>query len=200
MLKYEHKNSPPIYYVPCYIRMKVNRVSDINYIEGSASIESDIRLWVMIRQLPEPVQREILHLARIDINNKESLLFADHIEPTKMDPGYKKNISKSAQGLLITLEMGLDIESDPFWSPFETVNLIAGLEIKKITLGDHNPDFAKELSASDRKLYEGATIEFNFMDAHPFLQFAFGEVNNLGSFDIAESGVDMEFTAHKKEI
>ena len=34
------------------------------------------------------------------------------------------------------------------------------------------------------------------MDAHPFLQFAFGEVNNLGSFDIAESRVDMEFTAN----
>lgn len=33
------------------------------------------------------------------------------------------------------------------------------------------------------------------MDAHPFLQFAFGEVSNLGSFDIAESQVDMEFTA-----
>ena len=33
------------------------------------------------------------------------------------------------------------------------------------------------------------------MDAHPFLQFAFGEVSNLGSFDIAESRVDMKFTA-----
>ena len=40
---------PPSYYVPCYIRMKVNRVSDINYIEGQATIESDIRLWVMLK-------------------------------------------------------------------------------------------------------------------------------------------------------
>lgn len=149
----------------------------------------------MIKQFPEPVQKEIINLARIDINNKDSLLFKDHLEPTKMDPSYKKNVSKHAQGLLITQEMGLDIESDPFWSPFETVNLIAGLEIKKITLGDHDPDFHKSLSPADQKLYNGAVVEFNFMDAHPFLQFAFGEVSNLGSFDIAECGVDMEFTA-----
>lgn len=32
------------------------------------------------------------------------------------------------------------------------------------------------------------------MDAHPFLNFSFGEVNHLGSFDIAESLVDMEFS------
>ena len=37
------------------------------------------------------------------------------------------------------------------------------------------------------------------MDAHPFLQFAFGEVSNLGSFDIAESVVDMQFTAEAGE-
>ena len=33
------------------------------------------------------------------------------------------------------------------------------------------------------------------MDAHPFTQFAFGELNSLGSFDIVESGIDMKFTA-----
>lgn len=32
------------------------------------------------------------------------------------------------------------------------------------------------------------------MDAHPFLQFNFGYVRNLGSFDIAESLVDMRWT------
>ena len=32
------------------------------------------------------------------------------------------------------------------------------------------------------------------MDAHPFLNFSFGQVNHLGSFDIAESLVDMEFS------
>lgn len=49
ILVYQFKNERPTYYVPCYIRMKVNRVSDINYIEGSATIECDIRLWVMIK-------------------------------------------------------------------------------------------------------------------------------------------------------
>ncbi len=33
------------------------------------------------------------------------------------------------------------------------------------------------------------------MDTHPFLNFAFGEVSNLGSFDIAESLVDMVFSS-----
>lgn len=37
-------------------------------------------------------------------------------------------------------------------------------------------------------------MEFNFLDAHPFLQFSFGEVRNLGAFDIAESLVDMKFS------
>lgn len=32
------------------------------------------------------------------------------------------------------------------------------------------------------------------MDAHPFINFSFGELNHLGSFDIAESLVDMEFS------
>lgn len=32
------------------------------------------------------------------------------------------------------------------------------------------------------------------MDAHPFLNFSFGELHHLGSFDIAESLVDMEFS------
>lgn len=32
------------------------------------------------------------------------------------------------------------------------------------------------------------------MDAHPFLQFSFSELRNLGSFDLAESMVDMEFS------
>ena len=69
------KKSPPTYYVPCYIRMKVNRVSDINYIDGQASIESDIRLWVMLKEFPEVVQKEIMSLARIEINNKDCILF-----------------------------------------------------------------------------------------------------------------------------
>jgi hypothetical protein len=42
--------------------------------------------------------------------------------------------------------------------------------------------------------FEGASVEFNFIDAHPFLQFSFGEVRSLGSFDIAESLVDMKFS------
>ena len=54
---YLNKSNPPTYYVPCYIRMKVNRVSDINYIDGQASIESDIRLWVMLKEFPVPVQK-----------------------------------------------------------------------------------------------------------------------------------------------
>lgn len=40
----------------------------------------------------------------------------------------------------------------------------------------------------------GSSVEFNFLDAHPFLQFNFGYVRNLGSFDIAESLVDMKWT------
>ena len=67
-----------------------------------------------------------------------------------MDPSYKKNISKFAQGFLITQEMQLDIESDPFCSPFETVNLISTLEIKKVVLGDHNPDFQKNLTPEQK--------------------------------------------------
>lgn len=41
--------------------------------------------------------------------------------------------------------MKLDIESNPFWSPFELVKLVANLEIKKINLGDHNSDFYKNI-------------------------------------------------------
>lgn len=66
-----------------------------------------------------------MNLAKIDINNKTTELFADIIEPKKLDSSYKKNISKHAQGFLITQEMELDIESDPFWSPFELVKLIS---------------------------------------------------------------------------
>ncbi len=44
------------------------------------------------------------------------------------------------------------------------------------------------------KHFVGSNVEFNFLDAHPFLQFNFGYVRNLGSFDIAESLVDMKWT------
>ena len=97
-------------------------------------------------------------MAKIEINNKDSILFEEIVEPKKMDPNYKKNISKNAQGFLITEEMQLDIESDPFCSPFETVNLIATLEIKKITLGDHRPEFAEQLTPEQKEKYLGATI------------------------------------------
>lgn len=72
---------------------------------------------------------------------------------------------------------------------------MAILEIKKIVLGGHDPDFLSKIpDPALREKYDGATIQFNFMDAHPFLNFSFGEVNHLGSFDIAESLVDMEFS------
>ena len=77
VLVYRFKNEAPTYYVPCYIRMKVNRVSDISYIEGSAAIETDIRLWVMLKQFPQAVIDEIIHQAKLQINNKDSLLLAD---------------------------------------------------------------------------------------------------------------------------
>lgn len=62
-------------------------------------------------------------------------------------------------------------------------------------LGGHDPNFLSKIQdPALREKYDGATIQFNFMDAHPFLNFSFGEVNHLGSFDIAESLVDMEFS------
>ena len=112
-----------------------------------------------------------------------------------MDSSYKKNVSRRAEGFFIIEEMKLDIECNPFWSPFELVKLVANLEIKKINLGEHNPNFLESIEdEKDRENYRGASIEFNFMDAHPFLNFSFGEVNHLGSFDIAESLVDMQFS------
>lgn len=77
VLIYRFEKKTPIIYVPCYLRMRVNRVSNINYIEGQAAIETDIRLWVKMKQFPQPVQEEILNLAKIDINNKSSELLAD---------------------------------------------------------------------------------------------------------------------------
>lgn len=62
-----------------------------------------------------------------------------------MDSSYKKNISRYAIGFLVVEEMKLDIESNPFWSPFELVKLVANLEIKKINLGDHKADFYKRI-------------------------------------------------------
>ena len=59
---------------------------------------------------------------------------------------------------MITQEMNLDIESNPFWSPFELVRLVANLEVKKINLGDHNPDFANQLSESDKALYKNSAV------------------------------------------
>lgn len=41
VLEYEFKGKDKkvkSFYVPCYIRLKVNRVSQINYIQGSAGI------------------------------------------------------------------------------------------------------------------------------------------------------------------
>lgn len=56
VLVYRYKKEPPTYFVPCYLRMRVNKVQDINYIESKASIDTDIRLWFMINEFPEPVQ------------------------------------------------------------------------------------------------------------------------------------------------
>lgn len=56
VLIYRFQKNRPIIYVPCYLRMKVNRVSNINYIEGQAAIETDVRLWVMMKQFPAAVQ------------------------------------------------------------------------------------------------------------------------------------------------
>jgi|JI61114C2RNA_FD_contig_21_16958356_length_239_multi_2_in_0_out_0_2 hypothetical protein len=44
--------------------------------------------------------------------------------------------------------MELDIESNAFWSPFELIKLLANLEIRKITLGNGNPDFAEKLTTN----------------------------------------------------
>ena len=127
VLVYNVSKVPISYYVPCYIRMKVNRVSDINYIDGQASIEADVRLWTMIQEFPPAVRTEIINNAKLTINGSETYTFSDILEPSKLDPSYKKNVSKNAQGMLICQEMQLDIESDPFCSPFETVNLISTL-------------------------------------------------------------------------
>lgn len=56
ILVYRYKRHPPTYYVPCYLRMRVNKVQEINYIESKASIDTDIRLWFMIKDFPEAVQ------------------------------------------------------------------------------------------------------------------------------------------------
>ena len=137
-----------------------------------------------------------MNLAQLEINDgKSTHTLGKCLEPPKLDSSYKQNVSKKAIGFLIVDEMALDVESNPFWSPFELVTLVANLEIKKITLGDHDPGYLNNIEdASAREKYRDATVEFNFMDAHPFLNFSFGEVNHLGSFDIAESLVDMEFS------
>ena len=47
---------------------------------------------------------------------------------------------------MVVEEMKLDIECNPFWSPFELVKLVANLEIKKIRLGDYQSDFYTKIS------------------------------------------------------
>lgn len=38
VLVYNFKKSKPIYYVPAYLRMKINRVNKIDYLESLAEI------------------------------------------------------------------------------------------------------------------------------------------------------------------
>lgn len=67
-----------------------------------------------------------MHLTQLEINDGDSLhSFIDIPEPQQLDSSYKKNVSKKSIGFLIVEEMELDIESDPFWSPFELVTLVA---------------------------------------------------------------------------
>lgn len=49
------------------------------------------------------------------------------------------------------------------------------------------------MDTPERILFEKANVKFNFIDAHSFLQFSFGELRHLGVFDLAENLVDMEF-------
>lgn len=56
VLVYSHPKNQKTFYVPIYIRLKVNRVSDINYVEGSATIETEIRFWAMIKEFPAAVR------------------------------------------------------------------------------------------------------------------------------------------------
>jgi hypothetical protein len=89
-------------------------------------------------------------------------------------------------GFLYTEKMELNIDSDPFWSPYETVKLFANLEIKRITLGQGNPQFKENLiknKVDKWEQYWEASVEFNFIDANSFLQFVFGS-GKLGCFDI----------------
>lgn len=36
VLVYKYKRDPPTYFVPCYLRMRVNKVQEINYTESKA--------------------------------------------------------------------------------------------------------------------------------------------------------------------
>jgi len=49
ILVYNFKGTTPTYYVPVYLRMRINRVNQINYIESKAEIETEIRIWLMIK-------------------------------------------------------------------------------------------------------------------------------------------------------
>ena len=86
-------------------------------------------------------------MTKLEINGGETTHNLVNIpEPPKLDSSYKKNISKKAVGFMVVEEMKLDIECNPFWSPFELVKLVANLEIKKIRLGDYQSDFYTKIS------------------------------------------------------
>jgi len=76
--------------------------------------------------------------------NKYSL--CDIKEPGKLDHTYIKNNSKKVSGFMLSEHLELNIESNPFWSPYELVKLNTSLELKKITLGNFNEDFWKDLT------------------------------------------------------
>ena len=53
---YKYPLKPNRFYVPVYVRMKVNKIGSIDYIAGKATLGIDLRIWVMMKKFPEAVQ------------------------------------------------------------------------------------------------------------------------------------------------
>ena len=180
-----HNHGELTYFIPAYLRITVNRVSQIDYFGCRATLDLTIRLWVMAEGLPEHVKEEIVEECELRVNGDLQYRLKE-IREKKKNNHMINNVSEKVMAFSVRKVVDLEIDSDVWLSPFELIKIRGAIEM----VG----------SSSFDRLEEGVkkrNIEFNFMECHPFVQFSFNELRNLGNFDLAESLVGINFSNEK---
>jgi hypothetical protein len=173
----DHQKEKTVYYVPCYLRLKVKNFISVFLSSQEAEINADLLFSVYYGSLPQFTLQELQQNIILQFNRNDAINLAKSIDISIIN-------NQKSQVLSFTIRKNLKckIDCNFFWSPFELIYLVLVVTIRSMIL-------------THPKTHSGITIRFNLMDHESrSLKISYTKEDEFGNYKLASKKLKVYYS------